>query len=517
MVGQIALALNNAELYEQAVSANRLKSEFLANISHELRTPLNAIIGYSDMLLQGIYGDLTTQQLDRLWRVHKGGKHLLGMIDNVLALARIEAGRVKISLESLVVEDAARAAIEPFTPTVIEKGLSLTFEGAAQGERSRTDRAILGQVLNNLIDNAIKFTHEGSITVGISRLSIIHGTTLVGQSPRIDVPDGDWVMISIRDTGIGINIEQQGYIFDEFRQGDSSSVREFGGTGLGLAVAKRLLDLMGGIIRVSSEENIGSEFFVLLPIETDLPDESFDSSANDVALLLTQNDDFAAEARTQLDQLSQSMISTRFVGRAFDTARNGFVRLLLLDVFAPITSLWDTVRLFKRDSINSNLPLLIITHSDGQLMAAPLRMRDVAYADEALERIIAVLRYLPPFDALSPIMLIGESAAPLADELQAKGYAAQLVRPSEIEPDALRRQPPVLIVVDMTTSPVGGLELMRRMGSDILLADIPFIAIVPSSTAYLSQRERLAAWLEGQSLTTALNESTAIQTARRRF
>jgi signal transduction histidine kinase/CheY-like chemotaxis protein len=517
VVGQIALALNNAELYEEAVSANRLKSEFLANISHELRTPLNAIIGYSDMLLSGIYGDLTTQQLDRLGRVHKGGKHLLGMIDNVLALARIEAGRVKITLDSVVIEDAARGVVETFAPIATEKGLSVAFYSTAQGIQSHTDRAIVGQVLTNLIDNAIKFTHEGGISVHVSPLSIVQGTTLVGEwQQNNDTPDGDWVVIRVQDTGIGINAEQQRFIFDEFRQGDSSSVREYGGTGLGLAVAKRLLDLMGGFISVQSEKGIGSVFKVLLPLETDLADEALDAEG-DKALLLTDNISLATDTQVQLASQSLHLLNTRYAGRAFDVARSYAPRLLLIDVFAPIHALWEAVRLAKRDPMMTTLPLLLVKRSERQLFAAPLRLRDAAFVEEALPRVMAALRYAPAFDALSTIMLIGDAAVMLKEDLEAQGYAALVVRPAEIDPDALRQQPPTLTVVDMTVSPVGGLELMRRMGGDILLADVPFIAIVPDEGADEAQRERIAAWLEGQPLDGAVNESVAMQTVRRRL
>ncbi|MCA9908082.1 MAG: HAMP domain-containing histidine kinase [Anaerolineae bacterium] len=269
IAGQIALARNNADLYQQAVSANRLKSEFLANISHELRTPLNAIIGYSDMLLQGIYGNLNDQQIDRLSRVYNSGIQFLAMIDNLLGLARIEAGRIKMTIAPIPLVEMLTSILQEFTERANEKGLSLALHHAAGSETiyALGDKEALSQIYHNLLDNALKFTREGGIAIQIDQLEVQNGqfsaTDLV--SP-FALEDGAWAVVSIRDTGIGIRPEHQAIVFEEFRQGDGSTVREYGGSGLGLALARRMLDLMGGYIWLESVEASGSTFTTLLPL-----------------------------------------------------------------------------------------------------------------------------------------------------------------------------------------------------------------------------------------------------------
>ncbi|MCC6614366.1 MAG: HAMP domain-containing histidine kinase [Anaerolineae bacterium] len=268
IAGQIALARTNADLYQQAISANRLKSEFLANISHELRTPLNAIIGYSDMLLQNIYGDLTPQQTDRISRVHNSGNQLLNMIDNLLGLARIDAGRITMTLEPISLMSLLSAVTESFNERAQEKNLSLTLNCHAEGGDvyALGDKEALSQIYNNLLDNALKFTSEGGITVQIDRLWVEHGKLQDAQhsTPPIELEDGEWAVVSIQDTGIGIKPEHQVLVFEEFRQGDGSTVRQYGGSGLGLALARRMLDLMHGHIWLESTGEQGSTFTTLL-------------------------------------------------------------------------------------------------------------------------------------------------------------------------------------------------------------------------------------------------------------
>jgi len=269
IAGQIALARTNADLYQQAISANRLKSEFLANISHELRTPLNAIIGYSDMLLQNIYGELTSQQTDRISRVYNSGKQLLNMIDNLLGLARIDAGRITMTLAPISLMNLMSDITEAFTERAQEKNLTLTCNVDSGDVYALGDQEALSQIYHNLLDNALKFTSEGGITVQINRLWVENGELLDrdGRStPPIELEDGEWAVISVQDTGIGIKPEHQALVFEEFRQGDGSTVRQYGGSGLGLALARRMLDLMHGHIWLESTGTQGSTFTTLLPL-----------------------------------------------------------------------------------------------------------------------------------------------------------------------------------------------------------------------------------------------------------
>ena len=227
--------------------ASRLKSEFLANMSHELRTPINVIVGYTSLMRERIYGDLTPQQDEALFKTYSTSQHLLELINDILDLSKIEAGKMPLHLESVSVQEVVAELSESVLPMVRRK--ELTFEAVVDGEIPpiNTDRTKLKQVLLNLLSNAIKFTQEGCVIVRV---------TLAGEHR---------VRFSVEDTGIGIKPEDVKSIFDDFRQVDQSHTKEYGGTGLGLSITKKLLTLLQGQIVVESTYGAGTKFIVELP------------------------------------------------------------------------------------------------------------------------------------------------------------------------------------------------------------------------------------------------------------
>jgi len=249
LVGE--LRVNNLQLER----ANRLKSEFLASVSHELRTPMNAIIGYTKLMLDGLDGELTAQQRTDLFRVAQAADNLLGLINGLLDLAKIEAGKMELSVEEVDINEVTDEALELVRPHADEKGLQVRSLIAQNLPNVWADRARVRQVLANLLANAVKFTERGGVSVA--------ATAAEG-----------WVTISVADTGVGITPEAQAYVFDEFRQADSSTTRRYGGTGLGLAISKRLVTLHGGRIWVDSEVGRGSTFHFTLPIRVRAGSES---------------------------------------------------------------------------------------------------------------------------------------------------------------------------------------------------------------------------------------------------
>lgn len=263
-------------LSTELLRANRAKSEFLANVSHELRTPLNAIVGFVDLLRDGVYGTLNSRQVGPVERIEASANHLRHLVDQVLDLAKMAAGRLEVHAEPLELRPFVFDVASEVEPLVTEKGLSFSLAVGASLPRVRTDATHLRQILINLLGNAVKFTNNGGISVrgklvgaqepaGIAQ-TVINTATQLARTPR---PDGFWIALQVADSGMGIPDKDCERIFDEFEQVNAGprgdSMRR--GTGLGLSISRRLARLLGGDITVESELGRGSVFTVWLPVD----------------------------------------------------------------------------------------------------------------------------------------------------------------------------------------------------------------------------------------------------------
>lgn len=258
------LAAKNRELQR----ATQLKSEFLANMSHELRTPLNAIIGFSDLMLSEGLGPLEPQQREFLESVLRNGRHLLGLINSVLDLSKIEAGRMVLALDACDVRVAIEGAVTDTTSLRASKQQVVEVSVQEDGLEIVADRLRVRQVLFNLLSNASKFTHEqGTITVTALRTVAPMPVGSAGGGGEVPLEPREVVWISVADTGIGIRREDLGKLFKEFSQVDASASRAAQGTGLGLALCKQFVEMHGGQIGVESIEGKGSTFWFLLPVD----------------------------------------------------------------------------------------------------------------------------------------------------------------------------------------------------------------------------------------------------------
>ena len=238
---------------EEAEGANRAKSLFLANMSHELRTPLNAIIGYSEMLQEDAVEAGNTRLSEDLDKVHSAGRHLLGIINEILDLSKIEAGRVDIHVETFVVQDVLNNVVDTVQPLIATNTNALVVDVAKDIGTMDSDITRLRQILYNFLSNAAKFTKNGTITLAARRES---------------TPTTECMIFSITDTGIGMNAEQLAHVFEPFTQADASTTRKYGGTGLGLTVNREFARLLGGEVNVESTPGVGTTFIVRLPAHT---------------------------------------------------------------------------------------------------------------------------------------------------------------------------------------------------------------------------------------------------------
>ena len=246
----------------ELIRANRMKSEFLANISHELRTPLNAIVGFIDLLQEGVYGQLSDRQLQPVERIQHSATHLRHLVDQVLDLAKVAAGRMEVHPEPLDLPSFIQDVLTEVEALAAERGLATGIEPCTGIPRLATDPVHLRQILVNLVGNAIKFTERGAVVMSLDHLfGFPDGLSETATSRRW------WITVEVRDTGIGIEPADHARIFDEFEQVNvgarGDSMRH--GTGLGLPISRRLAHLMGGTITVDSAPGRGSTFTLWLP------------------------------------------------------------------------------------------------------------------------------------------------------------------------------------------------------------------------------------------------------------
>ena len=231
----------------KAQKASKAKSDFLANMSHELRTPLNAIIGYSEMLMEEAEDDGLDTYSEDLNKINSSGEHLLTLINDILDLSKIEAGKMELHIEEFDFENHLKQIEATAKPLVEKNGNEFVIEKPEDLGKLTNDQTKLRQILFNMISNAAKFTKKGTVTLGITKYN-------------------EKVRFAVTDTGIGMNAEQLGKVFEEFTQAESSTSKDYGGTGLGLPISKKMTEMMGGVMEVESEEGRGTTFSISIPI-----------------------------------------------------------------------------------------------------------------------------------------------------------------------------------------------------------------------------------------------------------
>jgi PAS domain S-box-containing protein len=358
---QSAVAIQNARLFREIEDKSRQlevagqhKSQFLANMSHELRTPLNAIIGYSEILQEDVV-DLGQESLVRdLKRIESSGRHLLGLINDILDLSKVEAGRMDIFLEDVEIVpllEEVRAIIAPLAET---KGNVLEFRLAKNLGSIRTDRTKFKQSLLNILSNGSKFTENGRLTVMAERFET----------------DRPIVRFAISDTGIGMTEEQLGRLFQAFSQADASTSKKYGGTGLGLAISQCFCRLLGGDISVTSQPGEGSTFTITVPDQTETPAQinpanapRISGDANSATTVLLVDDDPAAHdlLTASLKGAGYRLVHATSGAEALNLARTIRPDAITLDVIMPTTDGWEVLSALKADADLCDIPVVMVT------------------------------------------------------------------------------------------------------------------------------------------------------------
>jgi signal transduction histidine kinase/DNA-binding response OmpR family regulator len=345
---------------DAAQSANTAKSQFLANMSHELRTPLNAIINYAEIIQEDLDAGETETVVSDVGKIQTAGLHLLGLINGILDLSKIEAGRMEIEAHSFDASAILREAVDTIRPLAARNGNRLEVSIGSNVTSAYTDSVKFRQCVLNLLSNACKFTKDGVISL----------SAVVVQKEGAEALE-----VSIRDTGIGMTPAQQGTLFKAFVQADASTTRKYGGTGLGLAITQRLVTLMGGVIAVESKPGAGSVFTftvprafggVLHPDAEKAPVESVSEEGGTTRTALIVDDD--NDARELLERLAKRMNYHTIVAsngaEALEKARTTRPDLILLDLHMPVMDGWTVLEKLRADAELSHIPTIVVSVDD---------------------------------------------------------------------------------------------------------------------------------------------------------
>lgn len=376
---------------EQLMLANRYKSEFLANMSHELRTPLNSILILSDQLRQNMVGNLTEKQVRHADIVHRAGSDLLQLINDVLDLAKVEAGRMQLKLEPLNVQDMLAELDGSLRPMAEIKGLRLITQVQAGVPRViHSDRVRLHQILRNLLSNALKFTEQGEVELSVE------------LDPTAATDEREALRFAVRDTGIGIPEDQRERIFQAFQQIDGSTSRRFGGTGLGLAITRQLVLALDGEISLESVPGRGSRFIVRLPVavaatqpkDEEEPEQPLRSGQGPAVLIVEDDVNFASVIAEEAQAHGFSSVHCRSGKQAIGLLQHERFAAVILDILLPDASGWQIYRRLRSQANHRATPVNIIScvpqpqdwnEDDTRYLVKPIAREDLEQVFQDLE------------------------------------------------------------------------------------------------------------------------------------
>jgi PAS domain S-box-containing protein len=505
-----ALTQKNAELED----ASRMKSEFLANMSHELRTPLNAIIGFSEVLGDGLLGDMTEKQRRFIGDIFKSGKHLLSLINDILDLSKVEAGKMLLDLDLVEVGPLLTNSLSIVKGQAAVRHVRLEMQVAKDLGTLTGDARKVKQIVYNLLSNAVKFTADGGVVIlradRVARADVgVLTSAWAGRTfPLADSDFAEFLRLSVTDNGIGMAPEGLEQLFKPFSQVDSGLARQFEGTGLGLAMVKLLVDLHGGVVAVESAVGTGSCFTVWIPMraataaEIELPTPPIPSpqdvlGGSRTALVVETNYRSAELIRVQLEAENFTVIHAYSAEEAIHVAQREQLALITLDIMMPDVDGWAFLQRLKSIPSLRVVPVIIISiladRTRGFALGAAAVMQSPVSRQELYDTLVVL--GLSPVSGDQRIRVLVVDDDPKAVDLIAvriSGMASEIFRAfgGREAIEIVRRELPDLIVLDLIMPDLNGFDVVEALNAQPATANIP-VVVVTASAITAEERARL--------------------------
>ena len=501
---EIEQALEKA--HDSAIEANHIKSEFLAGMSHELRTPLNSIIGFSEMLLKEIDGPMNDEQKNSVHYIEKSGKNLLTLINDILDMSKIEAGRMEVSLEPVDISSTIEESLDSVGILFREKGLILRKEFSRDFPAIQADPGRIRQVMLNLLSNAAKFTDEGEVIVRCHEIDTANPHLPNDISSGL-APGSKWILVSVQDNGFGIAEANIPKVFEDFRQIEGGTSRKRGGTGLGVPISKRFIELHGGKMWLTSTEGHGTTFYFILPIaiseqesqesrlshdnhdmETGLEVASTDYRKTKV-LIIDDDPAVISLCRKFLLESGCQVCGVMLGSEAMSKTESYEPDVILLDIMLPDKDGWQVLEELKGNPATKNIPVIICSVIDNRQLGLSLGAAGFFVKPVNKETLVDTINKLKK--DIKRILVIDDddNSIELTQMLLGKDtYRIERAVNGRDGLESMHKRNPDLVLMNLAMPGMDGLDVLESIKQDPVLCNIPVIVM----TSMILDQEKTA-------------------------
>jgi signal transduction histidine kinase/CheY-like chemotaxis protein len=453
---------------EKAVESTQLKSQFLASMSHELRTPMNSILGLTELILEK--NDMSEKNRERLEVVLKSGRRLMTLINDILDLSKIEAGKMEIRAEDFLLEEIIDEVSSSITPLADKKNIDFKIERKINTKiMIKTDKGRLVQVLINLLGNAVKFTEQGEIILSLN-----------GNENEL--------IFDVTDTGIGISEEDQKFVFEEFRQADGSSARKYGGTGLGLSICKKIADLLGGDLTITSKPGVGSTFTFKTPLRFKDSDtvseivnvEKLIQNRKHPILVIDDDEEVRYTIGQYLNSKGYDVIFAENGKKGIQTAIDIQPFAITLDIMMPGQDGWSVLEELKENPATKDIPVIVISINGDKQVGFGMNVFEYFIKPISADNLLSALSRLEGLakKQVQKIIIVDDDELEFEkfkDEFKAENISIEYVKDSEFAFNTIAEAQPDLIILDIMMPKVDGITLSYKLKSDLKTKHIPII------------------------------------------